>query len=191
MTARTHDAFAFASLVTAVAYYPPTTLNLYTLFAALIGNIIGALIPDMDSAGNRLWDLLPGGDGLGKFARRVFYKHRTITHSLVGLYLTYRLLDWGLPKIFNSNFIDPKLLMISIMIGYISHLFADSLTEEGVPLFFPINFNFGIPPIKKVRIKTGGWFENLVILPGVGIYLVWFITTHREVLIRIFALIRG
>lgn len=191
MTARTHDAFAFASLVTVAAYYPPSSLNLYTLFAALVGNIVGALIPDMDTAGNRLWDLFPGGDGLGKVARRIFYKHRTITHSFVGVYFIFRILAWGLPKIFNPNFIDPHLLLMSIMIGYLSHLFADSLTEEGVPLFFPINFNFGIPPIKRVRIKTGGWFENFVVLPGVGIYLVWFISTHREILIKVFNLIKG
>ena len=54
MTARTQDAFAFASLVSVAAYYPPGSLNLFTLFAAIIGNNIGALMPDMDSAGNRL-----------------------------------------------------------------------------------------------------------------------------------------
>ena len=73
MTARTHDAFAFASLVTVAAFIPPASLNLLTLFAAIVGNIVGALISDMDQAGNRLWDLLPAGDTIGKIFRRVFY----------------------------------------------------------------------------------------------------------------------
>src|SRR3990167_3482114 len=101
MTARTHDAFAFASLITVATIYPPTALNLYTLFASVVGNIVGALIPDMDDGGNRLWDLLPAGNFLGKIFRRVFYKHRSITHSLVGVYLIYKFLEWGLPKLLN------------------------------------------------------------------------------------------
>jgi len=189
MTARTHDVFAFASLVTVANYYPPTHLNFYTLFASVVGNIVGALIPDMDEGGNRLWDLLPAGNSLGKVFRRVFYKHRTITHSFVGFYLIFRFLDWFLPKIFNSNFVDPKIVLISIMIGYLSHLLSDSFTEEGVPLFFPINFNFGIPPIKRMRIKTGEWFEKFVVFPAIGIYLVWFIGKHYEVLLRILKLV--
>jgi len=65
MTARTHDVFAFASLITVAAIYPPNSLNLATLFTSLIGNVVGALIPDMDQATNRLWDLLPGGNFVG------------------------------------------------------------------------------------------------------------------------------
>ena len=189
MTARTHDAFAFASFVTVSAFYQPNSLNLYTLFTALIGNVIGATLPDMDGAGNRLWKMLPYGHSIGRVARRIFYKHRTLTHSLVGVFLTYRFLDWGLSKIFNPSFVDPQILLLAIMIGYLSHLLADSLTEEGVPLLFPIPLNFGIPPIKKVRMKTGGWFEKIVVLPGIGLYLVWFVSRNQDKLIKIFDLI--
>jgi len=62
MTAKTHDIFALASLVTVAAYYPPESLTVATVFVALVANNLGALIPDMDSASNRLWDLLPAGD---------------------------------------------------------------------------------------------------------------------------------
>jgi len=92
MTARTHDAFAFASLVTVAVYYPPESLNLLTLFAAIVGNNIGALMPDMDSAANRLWDLLPAGNFLGRIFKRIFYKHRTLSHSLLGLFIIYKVL---------------------------------------------------------------------------------------------------
>lgn len=184
MTARTHDAFAFASLVTVAAYNPPAFLNLPTLFAAIIGNNIGALIPDMDNAGNRLWDLLPAGDLLGKVFRRIFYKHRTLSHSLLGAYIIYRLLAWILPKFLNPSFIDPQIVLAGIMIGYISHLIADSLTKEGLPLFFPLRFEIGFLPIKALRIKTGGWIEKLVIYPGVWVYLVLFIVQNNERLVE-------
>ena len=99
MTARTHDAFAFASLVTVAAYYPPTSLNMTTLLTAIVANIVGCLIPDMDQASNRLWDLLPAGNHLGRIFRRVFLKHRTLSHSLLGMFLVYTVLINILPKL--------------------------------------------------------------------------------------------
>ena len=191
MTARTHDAFAFASLVTVTTYYPPSYLNLFTLFSALVGNVIGGLAPDIDQASNRLWDLLPAGNFIGRLLRPIFLGHRTLSHSIVGLYLYYKLLELLLPKILNPGFVDINIVLWAMMIGFISHLLTDSLTEEGVPLLFPLKFKFGFPPISSWRIKTGGWFENLVILPGVAIYLVWFVINHKERLVKIVELVRG
>jgi hypothetical protein len=56
---------------------------------------------------------------------------------------------------------------------------ADMFTEEGVPLLFPLEYHFGIPPdpFQKVRIKTGRWFENLVVYPVVNIAL-FFVIWH-------------
>lgn len=178
MVAKTHNAIALASLVTIAGMFPPNNLNLTTLVGVIIGNNIGGLIPDMDTSGNYLWGLLPQGHILGKFLRKIFYKHRTITHSLLGTFLVYKFFDYILPKLFNDSFIDPSLILASIMIGFISHLFADSLTEEGIPLLYPIPLTFGIPPIRKVRIKTGHWFENWIIFPGVWIYLFFFIQKY-------------
>lgn len=186
MTAKTHNAFAIASLVTAAVIFPPENLNILTLAGSIIAADIGALFPDMDQAGNDLWKLLPAQHSLGKFMRRVFYKHRTFTHSIVGMYLIFKLLEWLIPKFLNPNYIDPMIIIWSLMIGYGSHLLSDMITEEGVPLLFPVNLNFGIPPIKKWRIKTGKWFENFVIYPAVWIYLLWFINQNQSTLIMIF-----
>lgn len=185
MTARTHDAFAFASLITVATFYPPTSLNLLTVFTALIGNIIGALIPDMDQASNRLWDLLPAGDKLAKVFRRVFIKHRTLSHSILGAFLIYKGLQWLLPKILNSAFVDQRIVLASIMVGYLSHLLADSLTKEGLPIFFPLKLNLGLPPLKAFRITTGKWVEKVLILPAVALYLLWLISTHQDKLLAL------
>ncbi len=191
MTARTHDAFALASLVTIAVMFPPDNLNLYTAFAALIGNNIGALIPDMDSAGNRLWDLFPAGDQLGKYFRRVFYKHRTLSHSLIGVFIIYKFLQITLPYFLNPEYINPQIVLGAIMIGYISHIIADGLTEEGVPLLFPLRWSFGFPPVSSWRITTGKWFENLVIYPGIWVYLLWLVEKNRIQLVNILQLIRS
>lgn len=189
MTARTHDAFAFASLITFAVFFPPENLNLLTLSAAIVGNIVGALIPDMDQASNRLWDLLPMGDHLAKVFRRLFYKHRTLSHSILGMVIIYKLLDWGLPQLLNPTHVDSHIVFVSVMIGYASHLLADSLTKEGLPLFFPLPFEIGIPPIRYFRITTGKFVENFLVLPGVGLYILFFIREYQSELVTILRLV--
>ncbi len=191
MTARTHDAFAFASLITVAAFYPPQTLNLATLIACILGTDIGALTPDLDGGGNRLWHLLPAGEKTGRILRRLFYKHRTLTHSLVGAFLIYKFFEWLLLRFLNPQVLDPNLILASIMIGYLSHLLSDSFTEEGIPLLFPINLSLGFPPIRSWRMKTGKWFEKFIVYPSIWIYLVWFIHAKKEVLISVLRLVRS
>lgn len=189
MTARTHDAFALASLITISALYPPESLNVMTLVAALVASDVGALIPDMDQASNKLWDLLPVGDQLGKVFRKIFLGHRTLSHSLLGLYLIYKILSWFLYKVLNPSFVDPRIILISIMVGYISHLILDIFTKDGLPLLFPLKIKIGIPPVKALRITTGKWVENIVFYPSIWIYLIWFINTNKEKLISVIRLV--
>lgn len=179
MTARTHDIIAFASLLTVAAYYPPESLTVTTLMVAMIANNIGALIPDMDSSANKLWDLLPAGDFLGKVFRRIFWKHRTLSHSLLGGWLIYLFLSWLLPMFLSPQLVDVKVVLWSTMIGFVSHLLSDAMTKEGLPLLFPFKGTFGIPPWAKLRMTTGTWVENLVVFPGTVGYILWFAFSHQ------------
>ena len=187
MTARTHDAIAFASLVTVATLFPPEKLNVLTLFASLVANVIGGLLPDIDQATNRLWDMLPSGNEVGKNLRGLFLHHRTITHSLLGLFIAYKFFGWFLPQILNPTSIDVSLVYWSLMIGYTSHLVGDIFTKDGLPLLFPIQWKFGIPPWPALRVRAGTWVEFYLVLPGVGIYLLWFIWGHQT---ELFQLIR-
>lgn len=191
MTARTHDLFAFASLVTIAAYYPPPVLTISTFFASLIGCVIGSLFPDMDQAGNRLWDLFPGGDYVGRVLRPFFLGHRSLSHSLLGIFLMYKLLDWLLPKFLNPGYFNYQTVLTAVMIGFISHLISDGLTEEGLPLFFPFRWRVGFPPFRSWRITTGAWFEKFVVFPAILIYLFFFITGHQTALLGLFKLMTG
>jgi len=188
MTARTHDVFAFASLITVGAYYPPASLNLTTLFVSAVGSIIGSLLPDIDQASNRLWDLLPGGDFIGRFLKNIFLSHRTLSHSIIGVFAVYKLLDLILPLVLNPNFISVQIVCLSIMIGYLSHLLLDAFTEEGLPLFFPLKLKIGFPPIRSWRIKTGKWFEKYVVFPGIIIYILFFVSKYQEAVTNILRL---
>lgn len=189
MTSRTHDLFAFASLLTVASYNPPVSLNLLTGVTCLVGNIVGSLLPDVDQASNRLWDLLPGGDSLGRVFRKLFLAHRTVSHSVLGLFLMAKVLGWLLPKLLNSGFVGINLIYCSIMIGYISHLLLDGFTEEGLPLFWPIPWKIGFPPIASWRIKTGKWFEKLVVFPGIIAYIVFFVSNNGEMVRNLLKLV--
>ncbi len=185
MTARTHDMFALAGLVTAAALYPPASLNMPTLMSCLIVNVVGSLLPDMDQASNRLWDLFPAGNFVGKIFRRAFIGHRTISHSLLGFFLFFKFFEFVLPKLLNLSYIDVNLVFWSLMIGIASHLVADGITKDGIPLFFPFSFKVGFPPIKMLRIRTDTWQEHFFALPAVVVYIIWFANENRRVLVEV------
>ena len=170
MTSRTHNTIAFASLLTTAYVIPQPELTWMTIISSLIVNIIGSLTPDIDQESNRLWDLLPGGEIIGKILRKVFWGHRSLSHSLIGLFLVYKGMLWLIPKLFNSQFVNTQIIIYSFLIGYVSHLGADLFTEEGLPLLFPLKWKFGIPPFKIFRIKTDHWVENIIIFPLAVIY---------------------
>ncbi len=186
MTGRTHDLFGFASLLTAATLFPVTNITLPTLITSVVGNVVGSLIPDMDQATNRLWDLLPGGNWVGKIFRHLFLGHRTISHSLLGAFLLYKLLDFGLPRVFNPTTVDVFTLQMSIMIGFVSHLIADSLTKDGIPLFFPFSIKIGFPPVKFMRVTTGSFVENWIVLPAIVGYILWIVQQNQSVFITLF-----
>ncbi len=183
MTARTHDLFALTSLVACASFSAPTKLTVISLFVILVANIVGACLPDLDQATNRLWDMLPAGNLIGRLLRRLFLSHRTLSHSFLGFYLIHRLSSLILPQLLNPQFINIDLIYYSLLIGFISHLFLDFLTEEGIPLFFPLKLKIGFPPIRPWRIKTGGWFEKYVIFLSVAVIFLYLVANrYRQIL---------
>jgi membrane-bound metal-dependent hydrolase YbcI (DUF457 family) len=61
-------------------------------------------------------------------------------------------------------------IFVLLLLGYISHIFGDWITKEGVPLFWPWKRFFGL------RIfRTGGGFETFLglLLVGANLYLLY------------------
>ncbi len=185
MLARTHNIVAFACLSSAVVYFAPIEVRALTFGLALVANAVGALLPDIDQASNKLWDLLPFGDTFAKYFNKAFLTHRGLSHSIIGFILTDKFFRWILPIILNGKFIDIFMVYSALMIGYISHLIADSVTEEGLPLFFPLKYKFGFPPIRSWRIKTGHWFENLIITPLLIFYILWLFVVRWRTFVHL------
>ncbi len=112
--------------------------------------------------------------------------HRTIFHSLLGLLLG-SILAIGLEQLVvyllaRQGFILPAqfvgashLVFFAVLFGCIMHIAADSLTQGGVPLFWPSHKRFGFPPNPHWRFRTGDWPEYVIVfsfmlLVGIGIW---------------------
>ncbi len=62
--------------------------------------------------------------------------------------------------------VDMDIVWWAFMIGFLSHLVMDTLTKEGVPWLFPIPIHFGFPPLRFLRLTTGGFVEKSIVFPG-------------------------
>lgn len=176
MTGKTHQVIGICAglgsylLATAPLYNPAT-------FAWVVGvTSLGALLPDVDSPGAKIWQSLPFGHAAGELVNP-FLKHRNLTHSILG----FLLVGWGFHTLllhFPAYWgINTHIVFVAGMIAYGSHIIADMVTVEGCPLLFPYQRMFGIPPrpFQGLRIETGHWFENFLVFPAVNIVLIWMV----------------
>lgn len=172
MTYKTH--LAFGILFSAVFFLTIKKLELTPALASILffSTLLGASAPDLDTPTGELWQKVPAGSILSRIIHPVFIGgHRHLSHSLIGLGI-FTWLFWLLLKLLGLSTLNLELS--AFVLGFASHLFADSLTEDGVPLLFPLDYHFGIPPnpFQRVRIKTGQWFENLVVYPVVNLAII-------------------
>lgn len=142
----------------------------------------GALLPDIDNARSTLGQKLgPISKGINELAG-----HRTIFHSLLGLFLG-SLLAIGLGQLViwllslrgitlsHTAVGNWQIFFLGTLFGCIMHIVADGLTYGGVPLLWPMKQRFGFPPNRKWRFRTGTWIETVVVtafmlLVGVGLW---------------------
>lgn len=169
MTSRTHDLFAFTSIVLAIAYYSPIPhMTMATAVVSLAAAFLGGLAPDLDESTASLWQRLPAGSGtiLGKIIAPIFGSHRFLSHSLAGVALFGYVVRFLLQQMSGFLLVNMDIVWIAFMLGFISHLAADAITREGIPLFFPIPWKLGFPPVKFLRFKTGSWGEKIIVFPA-------------------------
>lgn len=177
MTGRTHDLAAFTALnIVFLAKQPFPDITLATTLIAVGANMIGGLLPDIDNGTSDIWDKVRGGNILAKFIQPLVGDHRMISHSLLGMAIIGYLLEFILSWMNTFVLVDMHIIWWSVMIGFFSHLVTDSMTKQGVPWLFPIPIRFGIPPFEFLRMKTGGFTENIIVVPGLSVlnfYLIY------------------
>jgi membrane-bound metal-dependent hydrolase YbcI (DUF457 family) len=146
----------------------------------VLAAIVGAEFPDIDRGSNRLSRKLGGAGFLLSLLRPFTMGHRNVTHSILGIVLVGILMRWLAGPI--PAWLHPDLLWESFMAAYISHVAADFITTQGVPLLWPYQENFGFPPdsLKRLRVNTGGFEEYLIVIPITGFLFITFLITHRQ-----------
>lgn len=176
MTGKTHQILGISAGLSYFIARSEPTYSPATFGAALVFSYIGALLPDIDQPNSKLWHMLPFGHAVGK-ASDPLLEHRNFTHSILGLGIVGFGLYYLLAAFPNYWGINTQLIFIITMIAYVSHLFADMWTNEGIPLLFPYKRFFGLPPkpFDSIRIATGQWFENLVIFPALTLFLILYV----------------
>lgn len=174
MIGRTHQVIGLeVGLLTLHALVPVGTVSPATLGMGLVVAHLAALLPDCDQVAASIWKSIPLGGVVAPVVSELF-EHRNVTHSLLGMVSVGYV--WGLvvahlPAAWG---VQGQVMWWVGMAAYASHLFADALTEEGIPLFWPHRYKFGLPPnpLQRMRIKTGQWFEMWVVFPCANLLLI-------------------
>ncbi len=166
MTGRTHDLAAVTALnfIVATQHVPAATLA--TGVAAYVACGIGGLMPDIDQSTAHLYRRLPAGTVIGKLLSPFFGGHRAISHSILGVFLFGFLVKFILTRLHDVLLVDMDAVWWAFMIGFVSHLVMDTISRDGVPYLFPVPWRFGFPPLRALRLKTGGIVEKSFIFPG-------------------------
>lgn len=190
MISRTHDLAAITALgIVMVAMPTLQPHDLATLLIAILANLIGGIVPDIDQPTAPFWRNLPIGGVIGRIIDKLLGGHRFLTHSLLGLGL-FGWLGWLLLEFLHPIMpaIDNWIVWVAFMIGMVSHLIMDSFTKEGVPWLLPVPIKFGFPPIRRLRMTTGKAIENFIVLPGLVLFNGWYIGVHYSTIV---AILRG
>jgi inner membrane protein len=167
MTGRTHDLAAFTVLGVVALTHPLPHMTLATGLVAIAANLLGGIAPDIDQPTAPFWRNLPVGRIFGKVFHMLAGGHRFLSHSVLGVILFG--VGWHfLLQVLTPSFphLDMHVIWWAFMIGFVSHLVMDMFTREGVPWLLPIPVKFGLPPIKMLRVVTGGFIERFVVFPG-------------------------
>ncbi len=187
MTGTTHQMIALLAAFWVLTAYPlllgPTLGTL-----AVITVMVGALTPDLDQPTANLWRRLLAGRALGNIFQVFSGGHRHFTHSLLGIAVVGWLVRWALIHVVHPELLPGALVLwCAFMIGYVSHPFADTLTDRGVPWLWPLPWHIKIPPgPPQLRVTTGSIVERIIIRGGLLVIALLLLQTYWHTLLSLF-----
>jgi inner membrane protein len=174
MVGKSHQMVGFVTVYSYAVLTQTPHLNTQTLIAAALCITLGSLTPDLDSQENKLYTLVPFAQRLfAEVGERAFGKHRSISHSVIGVAIAWYVSHWLIFMIPEANGFNLQALWYAYIFSLISHLVADAVTKDGIPLLWPIKFRFGFPPFAFLRMKTGGWFEIFIVRSVLVLWVIY------------------
>ncbi len=142
MQKHTHIAFGLALGLAAESF-----LNIEpNLIEYGAGILAGSLLPDIDHPSSSLGRKVP----VLSHVVSMLFKHRTFTHSIVFVLLV---------ALFAYPYLSVSMFH-GLMVGIISHILGDMLTNRGVKVFYPLGGFISFP----LTFKTGGVMEQAIFL---------------------------
>ncbi|WP_226585375.1 metal-dependent hydrolase [Halobacillus litoralis] len=182
--------------VTLIPAFEVVTIHPFQMILFFVFILLGSLLPDIDTPtstlGHKFWRglitiftiaflcylFVPHYLDTYRDELKVFVMlllpilimirgHRKMTHSFVFIGVLI-----GYSYILEQTLQVPRVLLDGLVIGVISHLFADYLTKKGIPLFYPLS--------KKhlqflFTFRTGSSSEKVIVY-GLVLWNVWFLT---------------
>lgn len=141
MLAKTHVIIGAAAWIVFSKVTQTPVAALLTVIAA-----VSSLLPDMDHPKSVFGQIIkPASIIISKI-----FGHRGITHSFLAVFLVgFCMWKYGGAE---------SQIITAVSIGYLSHLFADFLTPQGVPLIYPLKTKFRF----LITFKTGGFGESFI-----------------------------
>ncbi len=110
-------------------------------FSGLLLTIFGSLLPDVDHPGSAFGSKVR----FISYPLSLVFGHRGITHSIWAL-IGMCWLGWY----FLTEYINVAFLFVPCLaLGYLSHLFADALTPQGIVPFWPMKKRFRFPIVQN------------------------------------------
>lgn len=140
MNYRTHKIGGTCSGIVASALLfadNPTALTLFSSSLLILGANLGSVMPDIDKPTSKI-----GRKPLIKPISILIHKkfgHRTITHSVLVSLISLSVFVASSYMFRDIFFYLYSNLTIGFSIGYMSHLLLDSLTVQGIPIFYPFD----------------------------------------------------
>lgn len=163
MQGHTHALFGLVTLAAVQTVTPLVQSHLLAGFpagAALCAGaaILGALAPDIDAEDSTIKHELGGAGAVASWGLGLAgVKHRGLTHY--GLTAVLALAAaWLIGGQFGLGDVG-----LAFGLGYLSHILADAMTKQGVPLWGPLAGQFHLLP-KALCMRTGSPAETLLFM---------------------------
>ena len=150
MTAPTHISFAgFIYLLILTT----TGISLNLVNASIIA--VSSILPDIDTGASTVGKIVPF---ISTNLERK-YGHRTLTHSAVFVV--------ALGVILLPIFLYNRDMYVCLIVGYASHPFLDTMTVNGVKMFYPFSsvkcvFPFEVNNPHRYRLQTGSKMDKML-----------------------------
>lgn len=187
MTHLTHQLAGLVAAVWVLTIFP-VQAGFFTAILAIVFVMAGTLTPDLDQPTANLWRKMIGARSLGKIFQSFSGGHRHLTHSLVGIAAIALLSRWFINNGITEQF-QASAIMIwwGYLVGYVSHPIMDTLTDVGVPWFWPLHPHLKVPPgPEEMRVTTGSWVELALVRGGLVVVGFLLISSHWQVVLNFF-----